>query len=143
MNQTNIAMLAIFVAVGAMYMPQTIGSVNAQSQQGSAHACPTGFTLSHGRCIAPVSFGCPTGTGFIFSLNGTKCNAAINTPFMTRAQVLKDACVALGGTSSVADLGPGAGFRVTCSIPAIATCPGGITPTGGQCITRPGQGNRP
>src|SRR5215475_12515617 len=99
MNQTNIAMLAIFVAVGAMYMPQTIGSVNAQSQQGSAHACPTGFTLSHGRCIAPVSFGCPTGTGFIFSLNGTKCNAAINTPFMTRAQVLKDACVALGGTS--------------------------------------------
>jgi hypothetical protein len=34
-------------------------------------------------------------------------------------------------------------FGGTCTFPATPTCPGGITPTDGQCITRPGSENQP
>ena len=48
-----VALAAVLVAGTVTSMSQTIGLANAQSQQGSVHACPQGFTLSQGLCTAP------------------------------------------------------------------------------------------
>jgi hypothetical protein len=64
---TFVLLAAIFAGITTMInLPQTIGLANAQSQQGSQHACPTGFTLSQGQCTAPVTLTCQPFSGGLF-----------------------------------------------------------------------------
>jgi hypothetical protein len=102
--------------------------------------CPTGFTLTQGLCIAPVTYECPTDTPFRSSLNlvGTTCSGVTIGGFsQSDARTEGVFCtLQLHGQPTLIPL-TAIFFRIQCDFPATAVCPGGITPTGGQCITRP------
>ena len=68
-------MLTIFVALGVFYMPQMIGSANAQSSQASERVCPTGYTLIQGRCTAEptITLECVRIGGFDPRQTGNLC----------------------------------------------------------------------
>jgi len=114
----------------------------AAVQQGSSHACPTGFTLSQGRCIAPVTYTCQPDTvldpssGVVYrAILDQSIGLCTVTGFIFP---IAAACTQIGG--NLVQLAPTVG---QCTFPATANCPGGITATGRQCITKPGQGNQP
>jgi hypothetical protein len=97
-------------------------------------SCPTGFTPSQGLCVAPVTYVCPTGTAFAgtFSLVGTTCRSITNHLPEVVTFILSNVCKSLQGQVTI--INPNS---IQCDVPATATCPGGITPTNGQCITKP------
>jgi hypothetical protein len=121
-------------------MPQMIGSANAQSPRASEQACPTGYTLSQGRCTAQptTTLECARIGGFIPGQSGTNC--FVNGP----ADVITaEACSSLGGTHGLIAGTNNAFCDYPATIPTGITCPGGITPTSGQCIVKPGQRDLP
>ena len=160
MNQTNIVMLAI-LALGMVGSSLTtiLPSVHAQtssgqagsssppsssspSQQGSEHACPTGFTLSQGQCTAPVTLVCQPFFGGTITLLGSRCDAIVHGPDFVLIG-LGDECAKLPNGSYSFNANPTTEHFGECQYDATPTCPGGITPTSGQCVTRPGQGSQP
>jgi hypothetical protein len=120
-------------------MPLTIGSTNAQSQEGSEHACPTGYTLSQGRCNAePIRALRCANIGVTPIQIGTDCFVVGPSKVIT-----SQACSSVGGTNyGLVPSTPNAFCEYQAFI-LVTTCPGGITPTSGQCITKPGRGNQP
>ena len=124
------ALLVGFMAM--MSMPQMIGSANAVSEQGSAHACKIeGFTLSQGQCTAEPkqTVTCETIGGVTPTPSGTTCTAVSK-------DIKEPACKALEGSFKGLP-----GGNKQCVFPATVTitCPGGVTPTEeGECIIKPG-----
>jgi hypothetical protein len=175
MNQMNTVMLAILVALGmagsslttilpSVYAQTSSGqagsssppisgasppSSSSPSQQGSENACPTGFTLSHGQCTAPVSYECrvfgESPLMFQGVLSGTTCREDIfaTDVHVNAVSVLQSECAKLPGQFAITEIQGQYNFDASCTYPATPICPGGITPTGEQCVTRPGQGNQP
>jgi hypothetical protein len=130
--------------MGMISMPQMIGSANAQSERGSERACPVpGSTLEKGECTAPpirtvTCIPSTVGGRPAQPISDTACRASGTT-----SQITGGVCGAIeGGVRSVTG---GPSPVATCTFPATVTitCPGGITPTDGKCITKPGQGNDP
>jgi hypothetical protein len=134
--------------MGIVSSPQIIFiSVNAQSEEGSEHACPVpGYTLTKGRCTAepiPELECIPSSVGGVtVQLKDNKCVAG--APAENEAFV--DDCNDIEGSTLVITEGRG-GPVATCTFDPTQTgitCPGGVTPTDqGECITNPGQGNNP
>jgi hypothetical protein len=130
-------MIFFLVALGVIFMPQMIGSANAQSERGSEQACPTGY--SQGRCTAEpiVTLECARIGGFIPRQTGDVCQV-----LGPRSVITSEACSSLGGTQYIL-VGATNTFCQYVATIEIITCPGGITPTSGQCIVKPGQANQP
>jgi hypothetical protein len=139
MNQTNTVMLVVLVGLGVFYMPQMIGSANAQSSQASERVCPTGYTLSQGRCTAEptITLECARIDGFIPRQTGTNC--FVNGPANV---ITAEACSSFGGNYGLIAGTNNAFCQYPTTIQTI-NCPGGITPTSGQCIVKPGQRDQP
>jgi hypothetical protein len=140
------------VAVGFLGMisvPQMlISSINAQTEEGSEHACPVpSYTLSRGgQCTAesvPVFECIPSSLGGVTV--GFKDNTCVATT-SAENEAFASACNNIEGSSLVISEGK-AGPIATCRFPPTQTgitCPGGVPLTEqGECITKPGQGNNP
>jgi hypothetical protein len=145
---TLLASVLVASFAGTMIsMPQMIQSVNAQSSQGSEHACKElpGATLERGQCTAPAeettTFTCakvfgntPTPTG-----DPKTCTTSTQKPAGTETNAAKAECESAGGTADVSGGNP---KTIKCTYPATKTvtfdCPGDIEPIGDQCITKPG-----
>ena len=140
---------------GAMIsMPQMIQSVNAQSEQGSEHACKElpGATLERGQCIAPATseFVCdPSSVAGVAATPNDDGTCTTEPTRLPASQVndFRKACedIVVDGThgtfSQVNVPGNPSNKIVTCQFPATETldCPGDIIPTSeGLCITKPG-----
>ena len=129
----------VTVLIGGLSMPQMIGLANAQSQQAVEQACPRGFaTLSQGQCIGPVIYVCQPRTvgGFPARSDDSTCIA------QGPSDALQPACAQIPGSTFIPPLpspDPETEGSATCTFPATPSCPGGITPTDGQCVTRPGE----
>jgi hypothetical protein len=133
-------MLAFFVALGVIFMPQMIGSANAQSERGSEQACPTGYILSQGRCTAEpiVTLECARIGGFIPRQTGDVCQVV-----GPRSAITSEACSSFGGTQYILVGADNAFCEYVATIEVGIACPGGITPSSGQCIVKPGQRDLP
>ena len=134
-------------------MPQMIGSANAQSEQGSEHACKElpGATLERGQCIAPAeseSVCDPSSVGGVTATlnDGTQTCTATTTLPASQVNDFRKACEDIvvdgtQGTFSQVNVPRSGDKIVTCQFPATEefACPGDIIPTSeGLCITKPG-----
>ncbi len=145
------------LAVGFLAMisvPQMFNaSANAQSEQGSEHACPIpGYTLSRGQCTAepiPVLECIPSSVGGVTvelreSREGD--NICVTSAPVGNEAFVDDCNDVQGSTLVIVEGGRGGPVAVCTFSPTQTgiTCPGGVTPTEkGECITKPGQGINP
>jgi hypothetical protein len=74
--------------------------------------------------------------GNTFSVVGTTCRSVTGPHGAIGIGIFVSACETLQAQAT-ATFVPGFGDTVQCHVPATATCPGGITSTNGQCITKP------
>jgi hypothetical protein len=94
--------------------------------------CPTDYILRDGECVAEpiVTLECAVIGGIIPTQIGDDCS--VTGPINV---ISPQACSSVGGAHLA--LGDG---RALCVYPAtieVITCPGGITPTNGECVTMP------
>jgi hypothetical protein len=130
--------------------PENVGCQNTDSQiQGDENAveltaqqtfpepepelvCPTDYILRDGECVAEpiITLECAVIGGIIPTQIGDDCS--VTGPINV---ISPQACSSVGGAHLA--LGDG---RALCVYPAtieVITCPGGITPTNGECVTMP------
>ena len=149
-------MTAIVAVAGTMIsMPQMIGLANAQSEQGSTHACPQGFTLSRGRCTAPqpTTFQCIPSTvlgnqailNFEFPTCIASCSGSclLDSSGNGAGSAFLTACNAIPGSRSsfIPPLhipGTPAFLCIFGATSVLGQCPADTTTSNGQCITKPG-----
>ena len=148
------ALLAVGFLALTSISQMFIASANAQSEEGSEHACKVpGYTLSRGgQCTAepiPVFECVPSSVGGVtVELRENREGDIIcvaSAPVGNEA--FTDDCNDIqGSTLDIVEGGRGGPVAV-CTFPPTQTgitCPGGVTPTEqGECIIKPGQGNNP
>jgi hypothetical protein len=138
---TLLLLIISFAGTITASMPQIVGLTNAQSEQGSAHACPAGFTLQRGECTQPAAMICP----YIFgpSIPGTRAQAGVCDYVGTTSTLTASMCQALGPERTVFVQFIGGNTSCEVLIGLVAGCPNGGQLVNNECETRPGQGNQP